>query len=305
MPDLSTLNEVMVAMTGSTSRAVLDWLVRRRLWVQAAFLFVWLDPFLLRLHSVCGPVFHCYSCPLATFACPIGILANFSALHLLPFMAIGTLLAAGALVGTAVCGWACPFGLLQDLAGRVPTPKFRLPGWAGYARYAVLLGLVLVVPFFWGTEHPLFFCRVCPAGALEGAVPNTVESASAGAGLVLPNTLKLIILAAFVVAIFFTLRPWCILFCPLGAIFSLFNRGSMLVLRFHGNECRECGACEKMCRYGVLPAVDVNNGECIRCMECTKCNAVSLGTVFGGPPATQSGRRGPAAPPSAHHEETE
>ena len=63
------------------------------MWVQAGFLLAWLDPLLLRMHNVCGPVFHCYSCPLATFACPIGMLANFSALHVIPFAALGTLVA--------------------------------------------------------------------------------------------------------------------------------------------------------------------------------------------------------------------
>ena len=31
--------------------------------IEAAFLAVWLDPFWLRLHSTCLPVFHCYTFP--------------------------------------------------------------------------------------------------------------------------------------------------------------------------------------------------------------------------------------------------
>ena len=53
-------------------------LARWRWWIQGGFLLIWLDPLLLRMHAVCSPVFHCYSCPLATFACPIGALATFS-----------------------------------------------------------------------------------------------------------------------------------------------------------------------------------------------------------------------------------
>ena len=41
--------------------------------------------------------------------------------------------------------------------------------WAGIA-----------VPFFWGEAHPLFFCRLCPAGALEGALPSMAQAAIAG-----------------------------------------------------------------------------------------------------------------------------
>jgi hypothetical protein len=85
----------MVAMAASTRLGLTARLVRWRVWIQAGFLLVWLDPFMLRLHNVCGPVFHCYSCPLATFACPIGVLANFSAIHVVPLVAIGTLVVVG------------------------------------------------------------------------------------------------------------------------------------------------------------------------------------------------------------------
>jgi len=273
----------MVAMAEQKPQSRLNWLVRRRVWVQSLFLLLWLDPLALRLHSVCGPVFHCYSCPLSLFACPIGILANFSALHLIPFLAIGTLLVVGSLLGTAVCGWLCPFGFLQDLIGRIPTPKLKLPTWAGYPRYAVLIALVLVIPYLFGDTHPLFFCLLCPAGALEGAVPNAVETAATGGGLVLPSIQKMVILGVVLLAMFFILRPWCSIFCPLGAIFSLFNKASVLRLRFTRTDCRQCGACQRMCRYDVLPAVDANNAECIRCLECTRCQAITVDTVFGGP----------------------
>jgi len=271
----------MVAMAGSRLDAWIRRLAGRRAWVQAAFLFLWLDPLLLRLHTVCGPVFHCYSCPLALFACPIGVVANFSALHLFPFAALGVLVLVGAMIGTAVCGWACPFGFLQDMAGRIPTPRWRLPAWAGYTRYLVLAGLVIAVPYLWGEAHPLFFCRVCPAGALEGAIPNTVHLARTGQGIVLPNAVKMTVLIGVLAAMLFTLRPWCTLLCPLGAIFSLFNRASVFVLRFRSDACRGCGQCDKMCRYGVLPNRNVNNSRCIRCLECTRCGALGVGTAMG------------------------
>lgn len=181
--------------TGASTSRWLAW----RMWIQAAFLLVWLDPLALRLHNLCGPVFHCYACPLATFACPIGVLANFSALHLFPFMAVGLLVAVGAVFGSMVCGWACPFGLLQDLAAKVPTPKLDLPRWTGHLRYVVLVGTVLAVPFLFGESHPLFVCNFCPAGAIEGAVPSMVQQAAAGQPVVLPNALKLGVLFAFLV----------------------------------------------------------------------------------------------------------
>ena len=251
-----------------------------RIWVQGAFTLVWLDPLALRMHSVCSPVFHCYSCPLALFACPIGVLANFSALHLFPFVALGMLAVIGALVGSFVCGWACPFGFLQDLAGRLPTPKFELPSWLGYGRYVVLVALVLAIPYFFGEEHPLFFCRVCPAGALEAALPHTASTAIAGGGIAWPSAGKIAVLVVFLLAMVFTWRPWCTVLCPLGAIYSLFNRVSLVFLRFHSDRCNDCDLCRRLCRYHGLGQRRGDDQRCIRCLDCTRCTAVTLSHVF-------------------------
>jgi polyferredoxin len=255
-----------------------------RVWVQAGFLLAWLDPLMLRLHTVCGPVFHCYSCPLATFACPIGVLANFSALHLFPFLALGVLALVGSIFGSFVCGWACPFGFLQDLIAKVPTPKFSLPVWAGYFRYVVLIALVLVIPFLFGEESPLFFCRLCPAGAIEGAAPNIVQLATAGQPIIWPTVAKTVILVATLMAMLFTWRPWCTLLCPLGAIYSLLNRVSFFVLGFHADRCGKCDRCQNLCLDGGRIENRLDGMQCVRCLECTKCNAVSVETVFSSPP---------------------
>jgi ferredoxin-type protein NapH len=248
--------------------------------VQAGFLLAWLDPWMLRFHNVCSPVFHCYSCPLATFACPIGVLANFSAIQMFPFLALGTLLVVGAVFGSFVCGWACPFGFLQDLIARVPTPKFRLPAWLGGIRYGVLAVFVLVIPFLWGEEHPLFFCRLCPAGALEAAVPNMARLAATGQPIVWPTAAKSAVLILILIAMFFTWRPWCTLFCPLGAIYGLLNRVSALFLRFHPDSCRGCERCRSLCLDGARPERRVDGLRCVRCLECSRCDAVSVETIF-------------------------
>jgi len=257
-------------------------IIGRRMWIQAAFLVVWLGPFGLRLHTICSPVFHCYACPLASFACPIGVLATFCALHVFPFIAVGLLLAVGAFFGTLICGWACPFGFLQDLTAKVPTPKFDLPKFTGYFRYVVLIGAVLAIPYFFGEEHPLFVCRVCPAGALEAATPAMISQSIAGEEVIWPNTLKLTILILFLVAIFFIKRPWCRVLCPLGAIFSVFNRVSAFFLRFNADKCTHCERCHKLCEYGIEPEKTPNDLNCIRCLECTNCSpdALNLGSIF-------------------------
>jgi ferredoxin-type protein NapH len=255
-----------------------------RIWVQAGFLAVWLDPLALRLHQFCGPVFHCYACPLATFACPVGVLANFSALHVFPFAAVGLLLIFGGLFGGFICGWACPFGFVQDLAARIRKPKISLPRWTGHIRYATLILMVLVIPWFFGESHPLFFCQACPAGALEGRIPRMVSQAVASEPIPWPNAIKIVVSLAFIIAIFFIHRPWCRVLCPLGAIFGLFNRVAGLTLKFNIESCTRCGLCQKRCPHGLAPIENAHDTTCIRCLHCTVCptGALQPGDLAGG-----------------------
>jgi ferredoxin-type protein NapH len=270
----------MVSMAKNKSHKFAAWLARWRTVLQLGFLLAWLDPLAMRMHSFCGPVFHCYACPLATFACPIGVLANFSALHMIPFAAIGVLVVSGAIFGSFICGWACPFGFLQDLVAKVPTPKFALPAWMSVFRYVVLAALVVAVPYYWGEDSSLFFCRLCPASAAETVLPNMATQVMNQQAVVWPSIAKGTIFAVLVVAMFFTWRPWCTVLCPLGAIYSLLNRFSFFFLRFEPNLCIDCKDCHSLCRDSTDAEHRIDGTRCVRCLDCAKCRAVTIGTVF-------------------------
>lgn len=271
----------MVSMPDKTKPKFSLWLRKWRTLIQAVFVLIFVNPW-IRIHSVCSPVFHCYACPLASFACPIGVIGQFAGIHVFPFLAVGTILLAGAMLGSYICGYACPFGFLQDLIGKIPTRKYHLPGQAGYFRYAVLIGLVILIPFFFTEKHPLFICRVCPAGALEGAIPASIKQAIAGQGFYLPNALKTAILVFFLLAMFVKMRPWCRLLCPLGAIFGIFNKASAVYMKLDKSKCFQCMQCQKKCRYGVIPGEELQSTNCIRCMECVSmpCSGFTITTIF-------------------------
>ena len=253
---------------------------RLRNWVQLAFLALWLNPLLL-LPQVCGAVYHCHACPLSVFACPVGVIANFAAWHVFPFALVGLLLVVAMTIGSLICGWACPFGLLQDLAAKLPTRKLAIPSWLGYGRYVVLAVFVIAIPFWLGQDSPLFFCRICPVGTLEAAIPDAIKTGT------LPSTPRLLVLVPFLVALLFFRRPWCQVLCPLGGLLALGNRWSLLRVRWAEAKCNHCGKCAKDCPYGVDPTEGLDSSRCIRCLDCTDawCGAIET-TMRATPPAS-------------------
>ena len=105
-----------------------------------------------RLKTLCLPGLNCYSCPGALGACPIGALQATLASRQFSFSfyVLGLLTMLGALLGRLVCGWLCPFGLVQDLLYKIPFVRKlkKLPGekLLRALRYLVLAVLVLLLP---------------------------------------------------------------------------------------------------------------------------------------------------------------
>ena len=173
-----------------------------------------------------------------------------------------------------------PVWLCSGFAGQDLVPwKLTLPGWMGYTRYAVLVGLVIALPMVLGYQGVPFdkqtisICRLCPAGALEAGLPYSIHSVMAGTGWLMSG-LKTGILIAFFAAALLIHRPWCRIFCPLGGLLALFNRLSLFHLRFNPKECVECNLCRSRCSMGVKVDQNVNVSGCIRCLECTTCGAI-------------------------------
>ena len=163
--------------------------------------------------------------------------------------------------------------------GQISPVKVRLPSWVGYFRYVVLVGLVLLLPLLLGLrgipfeEQAISICRLCPAGALEAGMPYSVRSLVAGQGWLMSGV-KSGILLTFVLAALVVHRPWCRLFCPLGALLGLFNRWSLFHLLYNPQACTECSLCRSRCAMGVYVDEKVNVSGCIRCLECTTCGAL-------------------------------
>jgi polyferredoxin len=79
--------------------------------------------------------------------------------------------------------------------------------------------------------------------------------------------LKLALLFAFIVACLFIYRPFCRFLCPLGALYSFFNRVALLRYRVDSSRCMQCGSCVQTCKMDVAA---VSDRECIQCGACAR-----------------------------------
>jgi len=240
------------------------------------------------LKSACLPGLNCYSCPGSFGSCPVGSLQAVlgSRQYDFSFYLLGFLVVTGTVLGRFVCGALCPFGLIQELLHKIPLRRkiktFRLDRplrgvkYLMLALFAVLLPLVLSDAA--GNGVPAFCKWICPAGTLEAGVPLVLYSPVLRPALGLLYCWKVLILAAVILASVVIPRPFCRYLCPLGAVYAMFNRISVLRYAFDPHRCTGCGACERACPMAISPTVNCNGAECVRCGECRNvCPAGAIG----------------------------
>lgn len=239
------------------------------------------------LKKVCVPGLNCYSCPGALGSCPIGALqaVSGSPQFNISFYVIGLLTLFGVLLGRFICGFLCPFGLIQELLHKIPFFRIKNPWkWPRYIKYAILVIFVILMPILFtnilGGGDPAFCKYICPAGTLTGAFPLLSINADLRGAVGWLFGLKLSILILVIFGCLLIYRFFCRYLCPLGAIYSLFNRISIYQLRHNPVKCTHCGQCAKACRMDVDPSVTPASPECIRCGDCVK--ACQFGALHMG-----------------------
>ena len=216
----------------------------------------------------CAPGINCYSCPGAIGSCPLGTLQNELKGHSIPYYIFGIIFLYSILFGRFICGWLCPFGLVQDLLHKIKTPKIKKSGVTrvlSYLKYVILVLFVFVFTLFGFV--PAFCKYLCPAGILEGALTLLPMDVATGASYNLgPYFIwKFIFFVCIIVACIFMYRVFCRFICPLGAIYSLFNKISFFGIKLNKHECTNCGRCISKCKVDIK---HVGDHECISCGEC-------------------------------------
>ena len=239
--------------------------------------------------NICAPGLNCYSCPAASASCPLGALQNAlaSSNARLPYYIFGIFLLFGILFGRWICGFLCPFGLLQDLLHKVKTPKLKknsITRILSYLKYVILIVFVVLMPLIYSVQSfPLpGFCKyICPSGTLLGAGGLLSNEANSNMFPMLGPlfTWKFCLLVLILLSCIFIYRAFCRFLCPLGAIYGLFNRISILGIKLDKPKCTDCGICIGTCHMDIR---HVGDHECISCGECiTACPTGAI--TYKGP----------------------
>ena len=231
-----------------------------------------------KLKTICVPGLNCYSCPSATGACPIGAFQAVagSSKFKFTYYITGFFILLGVLLGRFICGFLCPFGLIQDLLNKIPFPKkirtFKGDKLLRKLKYVIFLVFVILLPLFltdiMGQGAPYFCKLICPAGTLEGGLPlvllNKAMRGAIGWLYIWKNTILIVTIVLSIIIY----RPFCRYICPLGAFYSVFNKVSIYRYRVDMEKCVHCGKCAKACQMVVNPVENPNSPECIRCGRC-------------------------------------
>lgn len=218
-----------------------------------------------------------------------------------PLIPIASFLVVAALVGRSMCGWVCPFGLVQDLMGYVKIKRLELSD-RNHNRMINIKYLVLLVVLIVsgsvaaavasgsgeGVKAALGDFAIAPLSALSPAdtlfavIPNGVANLAGSVDSFLSGVLavrpllwvRFVILGAVLAFAVYVPRSWCKYFCPHGALLAFLNRFSFLGLQREPLKCTKagCSDCVQVCPMKVpileLPWEKFTHPECIYCMKC-------------------------------------
>ena len=236
------------------------------------------------LKYVCLPGMNCYSCPGALGSCPIGALQSTlsSREYKISLYVFGFISLFAVIFGRLICGFLCPFGLIQDLLFKIPFVKKvrELKGekFLRCLRFIILAVFVIILPMFvidiTGLGKPWFCKYICPVGTLEGGIPLVLMNKTLRSAIGFLFKWKVAILIVILIFSIIIYRPFCRYICPLGAIYGLFNKISFVSYKVDKSKCTKCGVCQKTCKLNIKVYENPNSMDCIRCGECIEACSV-------------------------------
>ena len=170
------------------------------------------------------------------------------------------------LFGRFYCACFCPFGILQDIFGRIAHRKCTpLPDLAK-TRY-------FIAAFAWGM---LAAGWALPFLLLD---PYSNFGRIFGTGWTLGGVLPLVVIAGLAV---WKKRFFCVNLCPVGTMLGILGRFSRFRLKLN-DSCVKCGNCVRNCPAGCIDLAGgkLDNERCVRCLNCVSvCQLGGVGFVL-------------------------
>ncbi len=176
-----------------------------------------------------------------------------------------------------ICGWACPFGAMQELGYSLPIlrkmKRWKAPFWLTNTIRGGLFCVVLL--FLFGI-----------VGGRKGFVIYHYLNPFNLFNLDFDHWLILVTVIVSLTLAFFIYRPFCHLICPFGFVSWIAERFSLTRVNIDHEKCTNCGLCIKACptqaaKGRVLDKLfGADCFSCARCLNVCPQDAIQYGSVF-------------------------
>ena len=176
-----------------------------------------------------------------------------------------------------ICGWACPFGALQELVYSLPIlrkmKQWKAPFWLTNTIRGGLFCVVLL--FLFGI-----------VGGRKGFVIYHYLNPFNLFNLDFDHWLILVTVVVSLTLAFFIYRPFCHLICPFGFVSWIAERVSLTRVKIDHEKCTDCGLCIKACPTQAAKDRVLDKLFAADCFSCARClnvcpqDAIRYGSAF-------------------------